>query len=303
MKYGQVDEYVFLKECDYDDDKLSELNWDIKSEIYAGAEIEVGYKKFFSEMKITFGIPMKTGSMLDSDWINAKIQNTENYQYKTCYSEHDNYLDDDFSFDINLGYDFDIFNNDNIKIKINPLFGFEYNKISFTAKNGIGYYGYGWANNFKDKNGYYAKWNDEENIVITNFSGDVITYSRQTYIFWLGFDSIFTIFDKIDVDLGFKISPYIYAESIDTHIGRNTMFGDKTPGYFSAYKFNLGTSYKINDRNLITLNAIYFFTRTLRGNDYSKSTSAKTYNLSTDTDGGAAEHYFDISLSWRIKIF
>lgn len=301
MKYGQVDEYVFLKKCDYDDDKLSELNWDMKSELYAGGKIDFGYKKLFSNLSLKFGIPKKTGEMVDSDWFNVEIKDKENYQYKTCRSEHDNYLDKDFSFNINVGYDFYVFKGENTKINIKPIIGFDYNSIKFKAKNGIGYYG--WKNNFKDKNGYYAEWNDEENSEKTNFSGDVISYTRQTYITWLGFDSTFNFLNNVEANLGFKISPYIYAESIDTHIGRKTMFGDKTPGYFKAFNINFGVAYNFNKRNAICLNANYFYCGILRGDDYIKSVSETSYKKDSTVDGGAAEHYFDLSLSYRFKIF
>lgn len=308
MKYGEVDEYVFLKKCDYDDDKLSELNWEIKPELYVGGKINGGWKKIFGEMTFTAGIPMKTGEMIDSDWLNVEKKNAEDFQYKTNYSESDNYLKYDFLFGIKAGYEFDIFENRIVKINIKPNVGFDYKKIYFNGKNGYAWYG-------STSDNHYLPYKTATTPTY-DFSGkDVIDYSRQSYITWFGFDSTFTFFEKFDANLGFQISPYIYAESIDIHYlnnaGKGTAYLDATTGYFKTLKWNIGASYKINSRNTINISASWFYMGLLRGDDYSQSYSnyKKNKNFdpnktkSTAVDGGAAEHYFDLSLSYRFKIF
>ncbi len=294
FRYGQIDEYVFLKQCDYSDDKLSELNWELKNEYYAGANIEAGWKKIFIKTTFTAGIPMQTGSMTDSDWLNAQVANAGDYQYKTCYSSHDNYLEYDFSFGIKSGYDFDLLEKEKFSLKVRPFLGFDYNIIKFKGKNGSGSYGYG--------SSPYLEYNDENSLEYT-YSGKVISYQRQTYLTWLGFETVFELFSRYRLNTGFQFSPYLYAESIDTHWIRSDMFADTNPGYFSAFKWYAGHCVKINTRNSINLNLQWLYIRVLRGDDYSKSVSASKWSKDSTVDGGAGEFYFDMSLGWKVRIF
>ena len=136
LKSGQLDELVFLKSSDYSDDKLSELNWEINHEYYAGIKLNGGFRNFFSETSFFAGIPSKVGGMKDSDWLNVKITGAEDYQYKTNYSESDNYLRYDFSYDLKLGYIFNLPELKSLEISIKPFLGFQYKDIKFDGKNG-----------------------------------------------------------------------------------------------------------------------------------------------------------------------
>ncbi len=296
LKFGQVDEYVFLKQSNYDDDKLSELNWELKNEFYGGLKINSGWKKIFLNLSFTSGITSQTGQMADSDWLNIGTAGLEDYQYKTNYSESDNYLDYDYTFEIKAGYDFEPYKNDFLRLSVKPFAGLYFNSISFDAEDGSYWYG------ATVNDTYQLPWNDSSTKE-EHFTGKVISYKRTSYIFWLGFDSSLELPKNFVLNTGFNFSPYLYSESIDTHWKRALMFADKTPGYFGAFKWNLGAEYKIAKRHSILLNASYFYMRTLRGDSFSKSTSAKTYTKDGTDDGGAGAHWFDISLAYRFKIF
>ena len=310
LKCGQIDEYVFLKESNFSNDKLSELNWEIKPELYYGIKIQGAWRRFFEESYFSTGIPMETGLMMDSDWQNNQptavaLENAQGRNYKTAYSEHDNHLDYDINFGFKGGYKFKIFDWFTAK----PAIAFEYQNIKFTGKNGKGWYGYGSDENqsFRAKNGYYAAYNDSENQTVIKFSGRIITYNRIADYLWLGSDFSFIIpcefLKNFTFDTGFFFAPYVYAVSYDSHLGREYDFADKTTGFFAAFKWNLGTEYKINERHSILLSANYFYMRVLRGDDYQKKSSETTYNKSNDCDGGAGAKYFDMTLSYRFKIF
>ena len=302
FKSGQLDELVFLKNSDYDDDKLSELNWEINHEYYAGIKLNGGFKNFFAETSFCAGIPSKVGGMKDSDWLNvlvtATITGAESYQYKTNYSESDNYLKYDFSYNLKLGYIFNLPELKSLEISVKPFLGFQYKDIKFDGKNGTAWYG-------KFENDHYARWNDTENQSVSSFSGKVISYERQSSIFWIGADSEFCFLEDFSFFAGFKISPYLYSESIDEHHLKNAGYLDVTPGFFAAFDFLLGAEYKITERQSLCLSAEYFYMRALRGDDYTKNLSQKKFsvnNKSSEVDGGAAEHYFTVSLSCKLKI-
>ena len=296
IRNGQVDEYVFLKKCAYDSDKLSELNWEIKNEFYGGIRTGFEWGNFFSEFSVSGMLFSQKGLMADSDWMNTTVANAENYQYKTNYSESDNFLSKDYSIGAKIGCSFWLFENDFASISIKPFAGFTFSAIAFDAKNGTAWYG-----NYIGA--YQAPYDDSENRSVYDFSGmNLISYERKSYIAWLGFDFFSEISEKFVAGAGFSFSPYLYAESIDTHHQKNAMFGDKTTGCFGAFGWRLSAEYIISDRFSVLLGAEFFFMRVLRGNSYQKTVSASKYKLDSSSEGGAASHFLDIALSCRLKL-
>ena len=300
MKWGQIDEYVFLKECTYDDDKLSELNWEIKPEFYGGAKVSGGWKKFFGELQFSAGFPMQTGLMMDSDWLNIEYLSANGgNSVKTNYSEHDNHLDYDIRFGIKGGYDFSAIEYFNIK----PSIAFDYENIKFTGKGGTGWYGHTVGQDDRYDNGPWYQYDTSDHQKVFKFAGDVISYNRVSYYFWLGSDFCVSLPYNFKINTGFFVSPYLYAESFDSHFLTGEDYADKTPGFFSAFKWNLGAEYKITERYSIILNSTAFYMRELRGDSFAKSTSSKTYAKDTTVDGGAGAWEFNAAISVRFTLF
>lgn len=302
VKNGQVNEYVFLKESNYDCDKLSELNWEIKNEFYSGLKLNGGYKNIFLEAGFTAGFPLECGTMKDSDWLNnnsSEVTKTSGHDYKTNYSESDNYIDYDISASLKTGYSFKLPELKKISTKISPFFEFEYQLFKFTAKNGTGWYG-----KEIETEGYYAAWNDEKNRSIKYFSGDVISYKRQNFIFWLGGSIAFNLPKDFSVGAGFKFSPFVYSESIDCHHLRGLYFLDIVSDFCSLFNYNFNTEYKIDSKKSICLNADYLYMKTLRGKSYSSDSQKWSKdNELEDSEGGADQHCFNISLSFKYNFF
>lgn len=307
VKNGQVNEYVFLKESNYDCDKLSELNWEIKNEFYSGLKLNGGYKNIFLEAGFTAGFPLECGTMKDSDWYNndptlvtetsGHDYKTNYHDYKTNYSESDNYIDYDISASLKTGYSFKLPELKKISTKISPFFEFEYQLFKFTAKNGTAWYG-------SETDGYYAAWNDEENRSIKYFSGDVISYKRQNFIFWLGGSIAFNLPKDFSVGAGFKFSPFVYSEAIDCHHLRGLYFLDIVSDFCSLFNYNFHTEYKIDSKKSICLNADYLYMKTLRGKSYSSDSQKWSKdNELKDSEGGADQHCFNISLSFKYNFF
>lgn len=294
IRSGQIDEYVFLKECDYESDKLSELNWNFGSEYYAGGRIGAKWNYIFFNGEFIFGFPMKVGSMCDSDWLNADAKNAADYQYKTNWSHHDNYLEGDFSFSVKCGFEVNVVENSCLSFSISPFIGFEYDKIKFSGENGYAWYG-------NSRNGYYLPYTDEDRTEYT-FDGKVISYERRTFLSWLGGEGKIEFSKAIAFSLGFQFSPFVYAESIDTHWSKKMMYGDKTPGFFSAFRWHASQSIFLGGHSYLNLSARWLYVGVLRGDSYSKSISGSYYTKDETCDGGAGEFFFDISLSYEIRI-
>ena len=289
FKYGQIDEYVFMKECEYPDDKLSELNWEIKPELFAGIKVDGGLKNIFAEAEISAGLPKRTGLMYDSDWKNVKIPGTEGKQYKTNYSESDNYLEYDIDVGFKAGYSFDVLD----WLCFKPAVGFEYESIKFTGKNGNYWYGeegaYGYP--YSDAHSSTGNWNGE----------DVIEYQRFIYIAWLGTDARVKVNEGFEINTGFFFAPYVYALSFDRHFKTPYDYADLTQGFFAAYKWNLGGVFNLTKKSSISLSADCFYMPVLRGQSYGKEHEDVEYYNNSLCEGGAGALYCNITLSYRHK--
>lgn len=296
MKYGQIDEYVFLEKSNFSDDLLSELNWQIQPELHCGIRAHGGWKNGFALIGFGAGIPMRTGKMFDSDWLNndpasVSAMSAAGHDYKTHYSKSDNFLDYDFDFSVKGGYIFSPLRF----FRIRPAVEFSFQGIKFTAKNGTALYG------AKNDGGYYEYYKNAKNEI--SFDGQkVISYQRESYILWLGADFSFLLPRNWSIDCGLFVSPYMYAASRDSHFLTETDYLDITYDFFAAFKGSVGVSYEISPEYAISLSGEYFFLSVLRGNDYSKKSTESKYGKIASVEGGAGAWWFDSSISFKIKI-
>ena len=295
MKWGQIDEYVFLKDSDYSNDKLSELNWEIKPLFYLGVRVSGGWRGIEVSTSFTGAIPARTGITYDSDWQNIRYKNTGDYQYKTNYSESDNELDSNITWSINGGYTFAPVSFFSIK----PFVGFDYDHIAFTAYDGNYWYGASASNHL-----YAYDDTEAEHRETGTFSGKVLGYERQSYFVWLGLSMAFFFPYNLSCTLGAQVAPYLYTFSTDTHyLTNSTEYVDIVEGYFSAFKAFSSIRYACTNRFSVCINGEFFYMKILRGDDYTKTANASSYTLSTYVDGGAGASFFDLAVSCKFRIF
>lgn len=311
LKNGVVDEYVYWNNSTYDDDKLSELNWDIKNELYGGIKLNGSFKNVFLETSFTAAIPKSSGITKDSDWKNVCISDYSDWQFKTNYSETDNYIDYDIGAKVKAGYEFKLLQDKKVKLSLKPFVGFQYENFQFTTKDGTAWYGNVKNEIYTDLGKYELCYGcsdtDNRNVFkfssLSNYDGKSISYQRQNLIIWLGSDFKIELPKKITVLAGFKVSPYLYSESIDSHYLTNYYYLDVTPGYFSVFDANLGVEYALTKKQSFVLTAEGFYMKTLRGNDYENSKKKWSKDdKSSLVDGGAAQRYINITFAYKIQI-
>lgn len=299
IKMGQLDEYVFLKESVYESDTLSKLVWEMKPELCLGIKMHGAFGGFFAEPSFFAGLPLKTGSMLDSDWQNVSLKNAQDVQYKTNYSQSDNYLAFDTRFGFKTGYSVPVA----AYLALSPFAAFSYEHIQFTAKNGTAWYGK------RLEGGYWAPYSDEEHRTVQSFKGmNVIAYEREAYYVWLGLDASLALPKGFLLNTGFSLAPYLYAVSYDNHLlrydtGYDCDFADVTPGCFAAFDWSFSVAYTFCKKHAVCLGAHYFYMRVLRGTDYQKKNTESAYNISTEADGGAGARYLEVTLSYTFSLF
>lgn len=207
-------------------EKTSELNW--KTIVAPLFSDELLLKLYNFDFLLGFNtvIPIKSGYVEDRDWLFSDKNLLSNYSY------HKNFIDKDYSIYFKISYNFLIFSK---RLILTPLFGLTYSNEKYSAKDG--FYQYSLVEN-KTINSDTTK---------TTLCGTIMSYEISAFQPICFINMNFKINDKNSLIFGFDFSPYMFIDSVDTHILRLVEFYDSMKGGFG---FNLKTGYefKISDK-------------------------------------------------------
>ena len=235
---GSINEFVFDEECLNTDNKLSQLDWDIKNIPVLGINADFN---LFRYINIGFdgsvGIPVKSGNMQDYDWLNS-VKGDGNYPdwyyddwtELTNYSIHNNFLEKYITFSARLGVNIFL----PAEIKLIPTISYHYDFISFSGKDGYSIY-------------KWDKWQQK------SFSGKVIDYQQELNAMLLGLSVNISTISKAFFSVDFSISPNMtFINAVDYHYRSRNIddlsgkaFWDSFSG-LSQIKANIISQYKFN---------------------------------------------------------
>lgn len=222
---GSIEEYVFYKNCKNTDNKLSELDWDIKNIFYFGANVEVDlFKYLYLDFSFTYAFPKSSGKMQDYDWLNSVTSGWEEDPPTelTSYSCHDNKVDNLYTFNVYAGGNIYLPK----EIILTPYLGYEYDFIYFFGENGYGEY----------KDDPYVSYEGER----------VISYKQEINSFVLGIKVRTTVIPFMKLSGIVQISPCTSnIQALDCHLTRSTAFLDSMSSSFQL-KTKLYADYSIN---------------------------------------------------------
>jgi outer membrane protease len=256
-------------------DKMSQLLWYFKPMVYAGLDLhynsQVPQRKWniFADGIFKFGFPGETGQMEDRDWGSEQYVNA-----LTHYSVHDNKTERAILIDTNIGVSFTIFKTYLIKAFVS--YGFM--NFSWVGSRGSILY-------------------PDDHRYITS-SGAVISYEQTWNIISPGV-SFYGAFNRyFDIEVSFKLSPFIWLSATDHHFARSLVYVDDCNGGF-YFEPNLLFSFKAN--NFITLGLSFSYKNIsgTRGDD-EYAYQGQKYIAKNMAGGGYSA--FDIGLKATFKI-
>lgn len=284
IMYGQIDEYVFSKISKCSQDKLSELNWDIKSAVTIGAEIDATAVKWIylgGNFRTAFN--GKTGAMEDRDWQNINIDKNNHALVNsgtsqtalTNYSSHDNYLKEYYAFSGKLGLNIPSIPKTNLRFLVMG----KTEHIMFDGMNGGGMDGYtitstGASSGHVDD---YGPFFDIGTGLYRpkDFSqiGKVISYEQFKSYFYIGFEADTKVIPRVYLKAAFFWSPVFSVNAYDTHwtnlaIGLEGRFFDYVKGNGSM-ETDFQASFAFNKNHSIGVDFSW---------DYIPVTKGATYN-------------------------
>ena len=203
---GMIQEYVFDPKCKNTGNKLSQLDWHLKTIALFNLQADFDILRYGAlGFSGSFGVPQRSDYMQDYDWLNSENDKWSKDDPKelTNFSEHINHLDKFVNYQIYLGGNVYL----PLEIKLTPYIGYLYEFIRFTGSNGYATY-------------KADKWKPMD------FSGNVISYEQELNTFMLGLKLLLNCIPRTTIGFKFNISPKLTTlNAIDFHYVNSGAYG------------------------------------------------------------------------------
>lgn len=279
---GKIYEYVFEEACTNTNHMESKLDWDVQNIPFV--EISTNFN-FFKYINFSFGgkigLPKKSGFMQDYDWLNYSYWPDDNPTELTNYSISNNKLNNFYSLNASLGFNFFLNKNNQITI----FTAYDYFYIGFDAYDG--YYSYK-AYNWK-------------NIAL---SGKVISYFQEYNSFLIGIKTNHKI-SKWNFDFLLSFSPNLSTNNaLDFHYKTYTLYWDNIKNIFQL-NVKISSSFKIGNHSKIGISGAFKYIPLSKGNNYFTEISSEgkiTGNnwYKTEAFGGTSNFLYAFSVFYKI---
>lgn len=274
--YGTAGEYVYEQGISKNF-VLSELDWDIKPLPYMGLNFNVTRKNgFYAGASLKCGIAGKTGTITDSDWLNA-YYNTDYIDIKTNYSESDAYMEHAFLANLSVGYKAAI----STQFSIKPFLALDFMNFKWSGRDG--YYQY------SDYNSTTQAYDSYTTGTKYPLYGTGLEY-EQTYLCpEIGIAAEYSPSRRLNLGASFVFSPAVSCTASDNHFERFLQFDDvMSGGFLIGPKMIL--EYRLNERTKFSFTAAYALVWGLVGDEtMTVMSGADSYYVYVPTPSGSGE--------------
>ena len=296
---GIINEYVYDENCLNDDNKLSQLDWDLRAIPVLGINADFNLLRYlYIGFEASMGVPIRSGNMQDYDWLNS-VKGDGNYpewiyddpRQLTNYSKHNNFLEKYITFSARLGANIFL----PAEIKLIPILSYHYEFISFSGKDGYSLY----------------KWNNWQQ---EPFSGKVISYKQELNSMLLGFAFEVSKFYHIYFYSDFFISPKMtFINCRDYHhrprrfAPYGVAFWDNISNVFQL-QTNIVTQYKFNKHHFAGIKAYLQYIPVSKGDTRTKSLTAEAipaegaWSAPYIGSGGTSRLIWSIGLNYSFSL-
>jgi len=300
---GQAEEIVYADEHKIsqpaweEDDKFSQLLWDLDPLFYMGMGAEIAPRNswtrsgFFVKTGIRLGFPGRVGVMEDRDWGDDDDPNQ-----LTHYSHHDASITEAFLWDTRVGFSWAV----HPAIRLRFWGEYSYHHFAWSGDDGEGQY----ARYIVEWQQYYP-WDD--NPRHETFSGQVITYSQTWYLYWLGLSIDLRPHPRFQMGWSFGVAPPFYLDFGSTQIANWAKCVDDhktTGGHYTDYVLRgvsftavVEFTYALLDGLDLVLTGTYRYSSGYKGLTYQPGEAAATGT------GGAGIRYLDAALTVRLGVY
>jgi len=215
------------------------------------------------------GIPGPLGYMEDRDWVDPiTVVYTGTLG---IISFHDNVLRDAVFADINVGYHI---LKDNI-LTITPFLGFNFKHIYMSGRDG-----------------YQER---PPGTLYASFSGEVITYEQNYYIFYLGIQATWSPLLFLDIQLFACYSPLVFSYNVVIHMPDDEYLDLAAWGHYIY--INPAINFRVIENLSLKVHGSFSWVPIFKGASYTKKVYDDEYILFTNSRGGGSLILGGVNLS------
>ncbi len=261
---------------------LSQLDWDIKPLFYTKAALALSTSTgFVTSLEARLGVPAKSGSIGDSDWLNYDLNGDP---VKTNYSEHDCFTERAILLDAKAGWDFPV----SSWMSLEPFLAFNFMDFKWTARDGYFQYPPGWFPGPAPQP--YPPASTRPKVPI---SGTGIIYEQTWFIPAAGVAARFNAGKDFKIFVSFAASPMVFCNDVDNHLLAETDFYENMwGGYLLEPKVSL--EWQVGAKVGLSLDVSYRHIAGLIGDTYIVVTGVgQTPGLVSQTSKNGAGVSFD----------
>lgn len=304
LLYGMGYEYVYNQQVSANY-RNSELDWPFAPLFYTGAALSLDTRiGIFARLEVKEGLPVKTGTMTDSDFLNGD-------GVRTHFSQSDGYAEHALLLDVTLGYDLPLG-----AFSVGAYGSFSYMDFKWSARDGYYQYPTSGYDYYFDSSGNLVHgtdtpWTAEE--TKTPLYGTGILYEQAHLIGSVGLRASYRPINALSLGAHFSFSPLAWCFTQDNHELRLINFYSTLSGGIMIEP-GLAFSWEISPRASLTLSVDYRQLFNLIGDitEVNQGTTATGSNgnyyagpdsSSTSTKGsGASLWMLDASLLFRLAL-
>lgn len=183
----------------------SELDWDLKALAVTTVSLDLRTSAgLTASLGVQLGVPWKTGSVSDSDWLNASVNDITtrtNYSQQDCFTERAILLDFKAGWEIPLA----------AGVAFEPFLAFGFMDFKWTARDGYLQYPPGWFGHSATK-----PYPDSSTDTVIPVSGTSIIYEQTYFIPAAGLEGKVTS-GNFSGSVSFAFSPFVFCNDVDNH--------------------------------------------------------------------------------------
>ncbi len=288
--------YGLAREIVYDTSKstgssytLSELDWDITPLFYTRAALDLTTAAgFAASLDARIGVPGKTGTSTDSDWLNVNPYNDPsltNYLHLDCITERAILLD------AQAGWRFALAS----WLSLEPFAAFGFMDFKWTARDGYFQYPPNWFGSGATKP--YPPASTQPRI---SEAGVAIVYQQTWFLPSAGVTARLRAGNDFGITASFSFSPYVFCNDVDNHlVGTPHDFYDYLRGGF-LLEPKVSLEWQVSGTAHLSLDVSYLHIEGLHGDTYKLNTGVgydPNQVVAPSSGAGASFDALDASLN------
>lgn len=243
---------------------LSELDWPMLPLMVASTGLEVSAGTgFAASLEVSAGIPARSGTMTDRDYLNDVRGEVTHFSSHDCYAEHALFLD------ARGGFRFSVRG----LVGIEPYLALSLFRLRWSARDGYLQYP-------PESVAPFTPW--DASAPRAQVYGTGIAYELLAFYPAVGVQATYRLLGVLDARLSLALSPFVVCRDMDSHYFRLVDFHESFAGGF-VLEPGLGADWHVSERARLCLDVAVRHMAGLVGDSYDVQSGVEGWDTGAGT--------------------